>query len=165
MEERDSVVCSVWNVKQWCDTSLCCLDQGSFFRQVFSEFAFKLLLYMSEWINRWWVVYFSTNSFVHLFLQPIVRRKLSDLTITTPAWTALSRPQSGAPALKPAAWGCPRGSPIRTVGVRWWSRADCVWSDPVTTSRTRRYWHSSHQRYVWTIWMLHSLQISFYALA
>lgn len=82
-----------------------------------------------------------------VFPQPIVRRKQWDLTIGTLAWTALSRPQSGAPALKPAAWGCPLGSLIRIAGVRWWSRADCVWSDPVTTSRTRRSSHSLHQRY------------------
>lgn len=109
-------------------------------------------------------VFFSTNSSVHVFLQPIVRRKRWDLTITTPAWTALSRPQSGAPALKPVAWGCPPGSPIRTVGVRWWSRPDCVWSDPVTTSRTRCCWHSSHQRYIWTTWTLYSLRRSFHML-
>lgn len=82
-----------------------------------------------------------------VFLQLIVRRKLWVLTVGIPAWTALSRPQSGAPALKLAAWACPPGSPIRTVGVRWWSRADCVWSDPVTASRTRRSWHSLCQRY------------------
>lgn len=79
--------------------------------------------------------------------QPTVRRKRSDLTAGTPAWTASSRPQSGAPAPKHVAWACPPGSPTRTGGVRWWSRPDYVWSDPAPTSWTRNNSLSSHQRF------------------
>ena len=86
-------------------------------------------------------------NFEHLSFQPIARRKRSDLTVGTPAWTASSRPQNGAPAPKLVAWACPPGSPTRTVGVRWWSRPDYVWSDPAPTSWTGNNSLSSRQRF------------------
>lgn len=93
--------------------------------------------------------------------QPIARRKRSDLTVGTPAWTASSRPQSGAPAPKRVTWACPPGSPTRTVGVRWWSRPDYVWSDPARTSWSGNNSLSSHQRFFlfWNITLIYCVRI------
>lgn len=82
------------------------------------------------------------------WFQPTARRKQSGSTPGTPAWTASSRPRSGAPAPKPVAWACPPGSPTRTVGVRWWSRPDYVWSDPARTSWTGLGSLSSRRRFL-----------------
>lgn len=106
----------------------------------------SLLFKLWDNFTRWCLTH-SPLSFC-VSLQPIVRRKQWALMAGTLVWTALSRPPSGVPALKPVAWGCLPGSPTKTAGVNWWSRAGSVWSGLVMTSRTRRSWHSLHQRYV-----------------
>ena len=79
--------------------------------------------------------------------QPFAWRRQWALTPGTPAWIASSRPPSGRPAPGPAAWACPPGWPIRTAGVRCWSRAGCAWSNPAKASSPRASSRRLHPRY------------------